>query len=269
LVFISGHENTADAPTIPSGPVAQSNPQPGNETPTTEGSTYIPSSQSGGYWYFVKIPGKILTSISGYYRTPSELSGTAVNAADQVSEIPESGSINIEQGENGELILVDDNGEIVDWNDLPEDVRADLIRLFPELFDDIQNQTPDDNETTENNETGDNETEEDPFDYPEAEEEDLNLSDIEQGNDTGFSDDFDDELNPDEDDQNQTEENQTGNETPENGDDQDESNSTIDTGNDEVGQVEEVNPLEDEEEFPEEQPDDLPDEEWIDDWING
>jgi hypothetical protein len=38
-----------------------------------------------------------------------------------------------------------------------------LIRLFPELFDDIQNQTPDDNETTENNETGDNETEEDPL----------------------------------------------------------------------------------------------------------
>jgi AAA ATPase containing von Willebrand factor type A (vWA) domain len=270
LVFISGHENTADAPAIPSGSVAQTNPQPGNETPTTEGPTYAPSSQSGGYWYLVKIPGKILTSISGYYRTPSELSGTAVNAADQVSEIPESGSINIEQGENGELILVDDNGEIVDWNDLPEDVRADLIRLFPELFDDIQNQTPDDNETTENNETGNNETEEDPFDYPEAEEEDLNLSDIEQGDDNGFSDDFDDELNPDEDDdQNQTEENQTGNETPENGDDQDESNSTIDTGNDEVGQVEEVNPLEDEEEFPEEQPDDLPDEEWIDDWING
>jgi hypothetical protein len=28
-------------------------------------------------------------------------------------------------GENGELILVDDSGEIVDWNDLPEDVRAD------------------------------------------------------------------------------------------------------------------------------------------------
>ena len=262
LVFISGHESTANVPAIPSGPVAQSNPQPGNETATIEGSTYAPGSQSGGYWYLVKIPGKILTSISGHYRTHSELSGTVVNAADQVSEIPESGSINIEQGENGELILVDDSGEIVDWNDLPEDVRADLIRLFPELFDDIQNQTPDDNETTENNETGNNETEEDPFDYPEAEEEDLNLSDIEQGDDNGFSDDFDDELNPDD-------QNQTGNETPETGDDQNESNSTIDTGNDEVGEVEEVDPTEDEDEFPEDVPDDLPDEEWIDDWING
>jgi hypothetical protein len=31
-----------------------------------------------GYWYLVKIPGKILTSISGHYRNPSELSGAVV-----------------------------------------------------------------------------------------------------------------------------------------------------------------------------------------------
>lgn len=270
LFFVSGSNNTGE-PLALSEPTSEPQPagnvvQPGNETGFAEESL-----GSVGSWYLVKVPGMTMTLVPKQYRTTysvSELSNMVVNAADNVhsSENSDTGSLQIIEGDNGEISLVDDNGETIDWNDLPDDVKDDLKKLFPELFDDIDDQISENNETTENNETvADNETEDEnnAFNYTEAEEEDLNISDVEYGDDDGFSDDFDDEIVPDENGTQDDNQDPTQNETENN------TNTTIDTGNTEVGQVEEVNPLDDEGEFPEDVPSDLPDEDWINDWING
>ncbi|MFA0834147.1 MAG: hypothetical protein ACC609_09090 [Methanobacterium formicicum] len=259
LFFVSGFNTSDEVGAVPEPQPDGGAVQPGNETSLVDESL-----GSVGYWSIVKIPGMVMTLIPKYGTTysVSALSGTVVNAPDNTpsSENSDSGSLQIIQGDNGEITLVDDNGEEIDWNDLPEDVKNDLKKLFPELFDDFDDQISD-------NETQINETNQS---YPEAEEEDLNLSDIDYGDDDGFSDDFDDELNPDENQtQNNTQDdnqNSTGNQT---GNDTGNNDTSIDTGNDEVGQVEEVNPQDDDEEFPEEVPEDLPDEDWINDWING
>lgn len=265
LFFVTGSNETGET-------LALSEPQPLGDPvqPANETSFIDETLGSTGYWYVAKIPGMVMTLVPNYRTTYSisELSGTVVNAADNVpsSENSDTGSLQIIQGDNGEISLVDDNGESIDWNDLPEDVKNDLKKLFPELFDDIDDQIPDNNGTIENNGTiADNETEDEnsTFNYTEAEEEDLNISDVEYGDDDGFSDDFDDEINPDENETQDNTQDPTQNETENN------TNTTIDTGNNEVGQVEEVNPLDDEEEFPEDVPGDLPDEDWINDWING
>ena len=265
LFFVTGSNETGET-------LALSEPQPlgGPVQPANETSFVDETLGSTGYWYVAKIPGMVMTLVPNYRTTYSisELSGTVVNAADNVpsSENSDTGSLQIIQGDNGEISLVDDNGESIDWNDLPEDVKNDLKKLFPELFDDIDDQTSDNNGTIENNGTvADNGTEDEnsTFNYTEAEEEDLNISDVEYGDDDGFSDDFDDEINPDENETQNDTQDPTQNETEDN------TNTTIDTGNNEVGQVEEVNPLDDEEEFPEDVPVDLPDEDWINDWING
>lgn len=83
------------------------------------------------------------------------------------------------------------------------------------------------------------------WDFPEAEEEVLDPEDIELPGDDGFPDDLFPEENPDEE-----------TETPD-----------VETPDD-IGEVEEPDPLDDEDEFPEETPDDMPDDDWIDDWIN-
>ncbi|AUB54914.1 hypothetical protein BK007_02015 [Methanobacterium subterraneum] len=259
LFFVSGSNDTDET-------LALSEPQPLGDPvqPANETSFVDETLGSTGYWYVVKIPGVVMTLVPNYRTTYSisELSGTVVNAADNVpsSENSDTGSLQIIQGDNGEISLVDDNGESIDWNDLPEDVKNDLKKLFPELFDDIDDEISDNNETVADNETEDQNS---TFNYTEAEEEDLNISDVEYGDDDGFSDDFDDEINPDENETQDNTQDPTQNETENN------TNTTIDTGNNEVGQVEEVNPLDDEEEFPEDVPGDLPDEEWINDWING
>jgi len=259
LFFVSGSNDTGET-------LALSEPQPLGDTvqPANETSFVDETLGSTGYWYVVKIPGMVMTLVPNYRTTYSisELSGKVVNAADNVpsSENSDTGSLQIIQDDNGEISLVDDNGESIDWNNLPEDVKNDLKKLFPELFDDIDDQIPDNNGTIADNETED---ENSTFNYTEAEEEDLNLSDVEYGDDDGFSDDFDDEINPDENETQDNTQDPTQNETENN------TNTTIDTGNNEVGQVEEVNPLDDEEEFPEDVPGDLPDEDWINDWING
>ena len=259
LFFVTGSNDTGET-------LALSEPQPLGDPvqPANETSFVDETLGSTGYWYVAKIPGVVMTLVPNYRTTYSisELSGTVVNAADNVpsSENSDTGSLQIIQDDNGEISLVDDNGESIDWNDLPEDVKNDLKKLFPELFDDIDDQNSDNNETIADNGTED---ENSTFNYTEAEEEDLNISDIEYGDDDGFSDDFDDEINPDENETQDNTQDPTQNETGNN------TNTTIDTGNNEVGQVEEVNPLDDEEEFPEDVPGDLPDEDWINDWING
>jgi hypothetical protein len=107
----------------------------------------------------------------------------------------------------------------------------------------------------------DDEDGDDLWEYPEAEEEDLDPEDILLPGDDGFPDDLFPEENPDDDtSNNDTSDNETiDDETP---------GSDVEIPDD-IGDVENVDPTEDEDEFPEETPEDMPDDDWIDDWING
>jgi hypothetical protein len=107
----------------------------------------------------------------------------------------------------------------------------------------------------------DDEDGDDLWEYPEAEEEDLNPEDILLPGDDGFPDDLFPEENPDDDtSNNDTSDNETiDDETP---------GSDVEIPDD-IGDIEDVDPTEDEDEFPEETPEDIPDDDWIDDWING
>lgn len=131
----------------------------------------------------------------------------------------------------------------------------------------------------------DDEDGDDLWEYPEAEEEDLDPEDILLPGDDGFPDDLFPEENPD----NETSNDETSNDEipddlfPEENPDDDTSNNdtsdneTIDDETpgsdveipDDIGDIGDVNPTEDEDEFPEETPEDMPDDDWIDDWING
>lgn len=119
-----------------------------------------------------------------------------------------------------------DDDELIEipWDELPDDIKDEL---FPG-WDDDEEQGEDEDEL---------------WDFPEAEEEELDPDDVETPEDEdGFPEDGPQEENPDQ-------------ETPEVPDD--------------IGETEEPDPLEDEGEFPEDVPEDVPDDDWINDWING
>jgi len=101
----------------------------------------------------------------------------------------------------------------------------------------------------------DDEDGDDLWEYPEAEEENLDPEDILLPGDDGFPDDLFPEENPDDD----TSDNETID---------DEIPGSVEIPDD-IGDIEDVDPTEDEDEFPEETPEDIPDDDWIDDWING